>query len=142
MALTTAAVRERLHHVVAAQQFSRPLLEAIFERTDEMRADPARAAGRLQGQVMAALFYEPSTRTRLSFEAAMLRLGGRVMGTDNAKEFSSVAKGETLEDTIRIVSGYADDAFARNLPEGQEFVFLPKPFSLKQLIETVKGVMN
>lgn len=119
MALTTSAARqERLHHVVAAQQFSRPLLEAIFERTDEMRADPARAAGRLQGQVMAALFYEPSTRTRLSFEAAMLRLGGRVMGTDNAREFSSASKGETLEDTIRIVAGYADVIVLRHDEEG------------------------
>ena len=118
MALTTVAARERLHHVVAAQQFSRPLLEAIFVRTDEMRADPARAAGRLQGQVMAALFYEPSTRTRLSFEAAMLRLGGRVMGTDNAREFSSAAKGETLEDTIRVVAGYADVIVIRHDEEG------------------------
>ncbi|MBO0709072.1 MAG: aspartate carbamoyltransferase, partial [Candidatus Dormibacteraeota bacterium] len=119
MALTTPAARQgRLRHVVAAQQFSRPLLEAIFERTDEMRADPARAAGRLQGQVMAALFYEPSTRTRLSFEAAMLRLGGRVMGTDNAREFSSAAKGETLEDTIRIVAGYADVIVLRHVEEG------------------------
>jgi aspartate carbamoyltransferase catalytic subunit len=67
---------------------------------------------------MAALFYEPSTRTRLSFEAAMLRLGGRTMGTDNAREFSSAAKGETLEDTIRIVSGYADAIVLRHSEEG------------------------
>jgi aspartate carbamoyltransferase catalytic subunit len=67
---------------------------------------------------MAALFYEPSTRTRLSFEAAMLRLGGETMGTDNAREFSSAAKGETLEDTIRIVSGYADVIVMRHNEEG------------------------
>jgi aspartate carbamoyltransferase catalytic subunit len=67
---------------------------------------------------MAALFYEPSTRTRLSFEAAMLRLGGQTMGTDNAREFSSAAKGETLEDTIRIVSGYADVIVLRHNEEG------------------------
>ena len=109
---------EHLQHVVAAQQFSRPLLEDLFERTDQMRRHPERAAGRLQGRVMAALFYEPSTRTRLSFEAAMLRLGGRVMGTDNAKEFSSVSKGETLEDTIRIVAGYADVIVLRHDEEG------------------------
>lgn len=119
MAVTTNAARQgRLHHVISAQQFSRPLLEAIFERTDQMRADPARAAGRLQGQVMAALFYEPSTRTRLSFEAAMLRLGGRVMGTDNAREFSSAAKGETLEDSIRVVAGYTDVIVLRHDEEG------------------------
>src|SRR5436309_16100597 len=83
-----------------------------------MRAEPHRAAGRLQGRVLAALFYEPSTRTRLSCEAAMLRLGGRTMGTDNAREFSSAAKGETLEGTIRIVSGCADLIVLRHNEEG------------------------
>jgi aspartate carbamoyltransferase catalytic subunit len=57
---------------------------------------------------MATLFYEPSTRTRFSFETAMYRLGGSVISTENAAEFSSVAKGETLEDTVRILNGYAD----------------------------------
>ena len=112
------AVSARLRHVVESQQFSRDLLEQIFERADVMRRDPHRASGRLQGRVLAALFYEPSTRTRLSFEAAMLRLGGRTMGTDNAREFSSAAKGETLEDTIRIVSGYADLIVLRHNEEG------------------------
>jgi aspartate carbamoyltransferase catalytic subunit len=108
----------RLHDVIESQQFSRDLLNEIFTRTDEIKAAPHRASGRLQGRVMAALFYEPSTRTRLSFEAAMLRLGGRVMGTDNAREFSSAAKGETLEDTIRIVEGYADVIVLRHFQEG------------------------
>ena len=62
----------------------------------------------LNRRVMATLFYEPSTRTRLSFESAMRRLGGEVITTESAQEFSSAAKGETLEDTIRIVGGYAD----------------------------------
>src|SRR5437870_9784216 len=83
-----------------------------------MRTEPHRAAGRLQGRVMAALFYEPSTRTRLSFESAMLRLGGQTMGTDNAREFSSAAKGETLEDSVRIVSGYSDVIVLRHNEEG------------------------
>jgi aspartate carbamoyltransferase catalytic subunit len=113
-----AVSRRQLRHVLESQQFSRPLLEELFARTEELRADPRRASGRLQGHVMAALFYEPSTRTRLSFEAAMLRLGGRTMGTDNAREFSSAAKGETLEDTIRIVSGYADVIVLRHPEEG------------------------
>jgi aspartate carbamoyltransferase catalytic subunit len=112
------AVGTRLRHVLESQQFSRTLLDELFERADDMRADPHRAAGRLQGRVMAALFYEPSTRTRLSFESAMLRLGGRTMGTDNAREFSSAAKGETLEDTIRIVAGYADVIVLRHHEEG------------------------
>src|SRR5260370_13213697 len=83
-----------------------------------MKREPHRFMGRLNGRVMAALFYEPSTRTRLSFDAAMLRLGGQTMGTDNAREFSSAAKGETLEDTIRIVSGYSDVIVLRHYEEG------------------------
>ncbi|HKV89017.1 MAG TPA: aspartate carbamoyltransferase [Candidatus Dormibacteraeota bacterium] len=112
------AVGQRLRHVIESQQFSRALLEELFARSEEIKREPHRFIGRLAGQVMAALFYEPSTRTRLSFEAAMLRLGGQAMGTDNAREFSSAAKGETLEDTIRIVSGYADVIVLRHNEEG------------------------
>ena len=112
------AVVQHLQHVVESQQFSRQLLDELMTRASEMEREPHRAAGRLQGRVMAALFYEPSTRTRLSFEAAMLRLGGRTMGTDNAHEFSSAAKGESLEDTIRIVNGYADVIVLRHDEEG------------------------
>jgi aspartate carbamoyltransferase catalytic subunit len=112
------AVGSRLRHVIESQQFSRSLLEELFVRSEEIKGEPHRFMGRLAGQVMAALFYEPSTRTRLSFEAAMLRLGGQAMGTDNAREFSSAAKGETLEDTIRIVSGYADVIVLRHNEEG------------------------
>src|SRR5437016_11714919 len=112
------AVGSRLRHVVESQQFSRSLLEELFVRSEEMKREPHHFIGRLAGQVMAALFYEPSTRTRLSFEAAMLRLGGTTMGTDNAREFSSASKGETLEDTIRIVSGYADVIVLRHNEEG------------------------
>jgi aspartate carbamoyltransferase catalytic subunit len=112
------AVGSRLRHVVESQQFTRSFLEDLLSRAEEIKAEPHRFSGRLNGRVMAALFYEPSTRTRLSFEAAMLRLGGQTMGTDNAREFSSAAKGETLEDTIRIVSGYADVIVLRHYEEG------------------------
>jgi aspartate carbamoyltransferase catalytic subunit len=112
------AIGSRLRHVVESQQFSRSLLEELLDRADAMKKQPHLFSGRLVGRVMAALFYEPSTRTRLSFEAAMLRLGGQTMGTDNAREFSSAAKGETLEDTIRIVSGYADAIVLRHNEEG------------------------
>jgi len=112
------AITSRMGHVIESQQFSRTLLEDLFARSEEMKGEPHRFVGRLAGQVMAALFYEPSTRTRLSFEAAMLRLGGTTMGTDNAREFSSASKGETLEDTIRIVSGYADVIVLRHNEEG------------------------
>jgi aspartate carbamoyltransferase catalytic subunit len=112
------AVTSRLKHVISSQQFSRTILEELFARSEEIKREPHRFMGRLNGRVMAALFYEPSTRTRLSFDAAMLRLGGQTMGTDNAREFSSSAKGETLEDTIRIVSGYADVIVLRHYEEG------------------------
>src|SRR5256714_6624726 len=112
------AVSSRLRHVVESQQFSRSLLEELVARSEEIKREPHRFMGRLAGQLMAALFYEPSTRTRLSFEAAMLKLGGRTIGTDNAREFSSAAKGETLEDTIRIVSGYADVIVLRHNEDG------------------------
>ncbi|HEV2036678.1 MAG TPA: aspartate carbamoyltransferase [Candidatus Dormibacteraeota bacterium] len=112
------AIGARLRHVIESQQFTRSLLEDLLARADDIKREPHRFSGRLNGRVMAALFYEPSTRTRLSFEAAMLRLGGQTMGTDNAREFSSAAKGETLEDTIRIVSGYADVIVLRHNEEG------------------------
>lgn len=67
---------------------------------------------------MATLFYEPSTRTRLSFESAMARLGGTILSTESAGEYSSAAKGETLEDTIRTVEGYADVIVLRHFETG------------------------
>ena len=82
-----------------------------------MRALP-RGADRLKGQILATIFYEPSTRTRLSFESAMLRLGGGVISTENAKEFSSAIKGETVEDTIRNVESYADAIVIRHYDQG------------------------
>src|SRR6185295_4859849 len=72
----------------------------------------------LKGKILAALFYEPSTRTRLSFESAMMRLGGNVLSMENASETSSATKGETLEDTIRIVDNYADVIVLRHPEAG------------------------
>ncbi|HET7841950.1 MAG TPA: aspartate carbamoyltransferase, partial [Terriglobia bacterium] len=98
-----------LHHVIEAQQFDLPTLSRLFEVTERM--EKVVASGGMNdyhNRIMATLFYEPSTRTRFSFETAMHRLGGRVISTENAREFSSVSKGETLEDTIRILNGYAD----------------------------------
>jgi len=97
---------EKLTHVLEAQQFSRKWLEEeFFPLVNEMKKIP-KGSGKdiLEGKEMISFFYEPSTRTRLSFEVAMRRLGGEVIfSTDHAKEFSSVAKGETIEDTIRIL---------------------------------------
>jgi aspartate carbamoyltransferase catalytic subunit len=70
--------------------------------------------GRLQGRLLATVFYEPSTRTRFSFEAAMHRLGGQVLSAENATRSSSAAKGESLEDAIRVIGGYADGIVLRH----------------------------
>ena len=108
-----------LFHVIEAQQFSREVMQGIFDRTREMEQVVSRYGSNiLNRRIMATLFYEPSTRTRLSFEAAMYRLGGEVITTESAREFSSAAKGETLEDTIRIVEGYADVIVLRHYESG------------------------
>lgn len=104
-----------MRHVIESQQFDRASLEELFRIADNLekkRATP------LQGKLLASLFYEPSTRTRFSFESAMIRLGGNVLTTENAKEFSSAAKGETLEDTVRIINNYADIIVLRHYEAG------------------------
>ncbi|MEW6749826.1 MAG: aspartate carbamoyltransferase [Candidatus Latescibacterota bacterium] len=109
----------RLFHVVEAQQFDSDLLSAIFATAREMEQVVQHyGSSILNRRVMATLFYEPSTRTRLSFESAMVRLGGWVLTTESAREFSSAAKGETLEDTIRVVAGYADVIVLRHYESG------------------------
>ena len=97
----------RLQHIISARQFDKNNLDKIFEITDRIKQDKFRKDF-MSGRIMATLFYEPSTRTRLSFESAMIKLGGKVITTENASEFSSVAKGENLEDTIRVVHAFCD----------------------------------
>jgi aspartate carbamoyltransferase catalytic subunit len=106
-----------VRHVVAVGQFDRAGIEALFAAADRMR-DMPRFSAPLAGLTLATIFYEPSTRTRLSFETAMHRLGGNVISTENAREFSSAIKGETVEDTIRIVNGYADAIVIRHYEQG------------------------
>jgi aspartate carbamoyltransferase catalytic subunit len=109
----------KLPHVIESQQFTVPLLMELFARTREMEKVVARGGTRdYSSKVMASLFYEPSTRTRFSFEAAMYRLGGRVMSTEHARVFSSEIEGEQLEDTIRIISAYSDVIVLRHTEEG------------------------
>jgi aspartate carbamoyltransferase catalytic subunit len=108
-----------LYHVLGAKQFNREALDEIFEIADRMEKIVAEGGSdRYKNKIMATLFFEPSTRTRLSFESAMSRLGGMVIGTENAAQFSSVTKGETLEDTIQVVSGYCDVIVMRHTDIG------------------------
>lgn len=110
----------QLSDILEAQQFDRDTLSAIFEVAREMEKIEINSPGSqiLKGYLMATLFYEPSTRTRLSFESSMKRLGGEVLTTENAREYSSAAKGETLEDTIRTVEGYSDIIVMRHFESG------------------------
>ena len=109
----------KLRHVIDSQQFTVPLLMELFDRTRQMERIVSRG-GTLdyQNKIMATLFYQPSTRTRFSFEAAMFRLGGRVFSTEQARAFSSEVKGEHLEDTIRIISNHADVIVLRHSESG------------------------
>ncbi|QHT59978.1 aspartate carbamoyltransferase [Paenibacillus lycopersici] len=98
-----------LYHVLGAKQFDREQLDRLFGSAKEMEQVAVRGGiQRYPNKIMSTLFFEASTRTRFSFESAMHRLGGRVIGTENASQFSSTIKGETLEDTIRIIAGYSD----------------------------------
>lgn len=100
-----------MHHLVRTQQFDRRSLKRFFDLADELERKPNTS---LHGKILASLFYEPSTRTRFSFESAMMRLGGNVLTAENANEVSSAVKGETLEDTIRVMNHFADGIVIRH----------------------------
>lgn len=104
-------------HLVDPQDFSVEELEEIFELTEEIVNNPEEYNSICHGKILSTLFYEPSTRTRFSFEAAMLRLGGSVIGFSEPGS-SSVAKGESLADTLRTVGAYADIIAMRHPKEG------------------------
>ena len=104
-------------HLIDPMDFTLMELEEIFDYADEIIKNPEKFSHICDGKILATLFYEPSTRTRLSFEAAMLRLGGQVLGFSEAKS-SSAAKGESVADTIKTVECYADIAAMRHPKEG------------------------
>ena len=106
-----------MRHFIEPNSFSRNEQLALLDLADRMEANPAPYAHLCDGRILATLFYEPSTRTRLSFESAMLRLGGKTLGFAGA-QLSSASKGETVEDTARVVSNYADVIAMRHPKEG------------------------
>ena len=110
-----------MKHLISSSQFTRNSIKDLFKLTLDIEKNKKKYSKSLDGKVVATLFYEPSTRTRLSFEAAIQRLGAGLISTENAREFSSAIKGETLEDTIRVVEGYVDAIvmrhFQNNAPE-------------------------
>src|SRR3990170_1658678 len=123
--------------ILSIADFSRADIEHILKVADDMVVDPHKASERsLAGRILATVFFEPSTRTRLSFESAMKRLGGDVVSFGGL-EGSSVAKGETLSDTIRMVEAYADAIVLRHPQEGA--ARLAAEFSSKPVINGGDG---
>jgi aspartate carbamoyltransferase catalytic subunit len=115
-------VAENLPHILSARQFDTDQIETIFERTDAMYRDFAADRRALHerhvGYQLSTTFYEPSTRTRKSFESAAQAIGMDVITTESAKQFSSVAKGEVLKDTVMTEAQYADVILLRHDEEG------------------------
>jgi aspartate carbamoyltransferase catalytic subunit len=112
---------QKLKHLISTMQFAdRELLEGLFTSAQQMEHDDVQQTLSLPlgGRILATIFYEPSTRTRLSFEAAMQKLGGGILTAENARENSSAAKGETIADAIRVIGGYADVIVMRHFEEG------------------------
>lgn len=110
-----------MRHLMSPMDFSVEELEKLMDLANDIEANPKKYAHACDGKKLATLFYEPSTRTRLSHEAAMLNLGGSVMGFSSANS-SSAAKGESVSDTIRTISCYADIAAMRHPKEGAPMV--------------------
>ena len=110
-----------MRHLMRPLDFSVEELDKVLNLANDIEKNPEKYAHVCDGKIMATLFYEPSTRTRLSFESAMLRLGGKVLGFSSA-DSSSAAKGESVADTIRVVSCYADICAMRHPKEGAPLV--------------------
>ncbi len=114
-----------MRHLMSPLDFSTEELDLLFRLAEDIRKNPAKYAHACHGKILATCFYEPSTRTRLSFESAMTRLGGRIIGFSDAAS-SSASKGESVSDTIRIISCYADICAMRHPKEGAPMVAAEK----------------
>jgi aspartate carbamoyltransferase catalytic subunit len=110
-----------MRHLMSPLDFSVEKLDRLLDLANDIEKNPDKYAHLCDGKRIATLFYEPSTRTRLSFEAAMMNLGGKVLGFSSANS-SSAAKGESVSDTIRMVSCYADICAMRHPKEGAPLV--------------------
>lgn len=110
-----------MRHLIDPLDLTREETDRLLTLAESILADLAAYAHACDGKILATLFYEPSTRTRLSFESAMMRLGGKVLGFSSVAS-SSATKGESVADTIRMISGYADIAAMRHFKEGAPYV--------------------
>ncbi len=114
-----------MRHLMSPLDFTANELDRLFDLANDIERYPDKYAHACDGRILATCFYEPSTRTRLSFESAMTRLGGRVIGFSDAAS-SSASKGESVSDTIRIISCYADICAMRHPKEGAPMVAAEK----------------
>lgn len=114
-----------MKHLMSPLDFSCEELNKLFDLANDIEKYPAKYAHACDGKMLATCFYEPSTRTRLSFESAMLHLGGQILGFSDAAS-SSASKGESVSDTIRIISCYADICAMRHPKEGAPMVAAEK----------------
>ncbi len=110
-----------MRHLISPSDLNHDEIWQILTLAEDIMNAPSDFNQRCKGKILATLFFEPSTRTRLSFESAMLSLGGSVLGFSSA-DSSSAAKGESLSDTIRVVSGYADICVMRHPKEGSSLL--------------------
>ncbi len=110
-----------MRHLMSPMDFSVEELDKLLKLANDIEQNPGKYAHACTGKKLATCFYEPSTRTRLSFEAAMLNLGGSVLGFSSA-DSSSASKGESVSDTIRVISCYADICAMRHPKEGAPLV--------------------
>ena len=110
-----------MKHLLSPLDFSVEELDNLMDIAKDIEANPEKYAHACEGKKLATLFYEPSTRTRLSHEAAMINLGGSVLGFSSA-DSSSASKGESVADTIRVISCFADICAMRHPKEGAAMV--------------------
>lgn len=114
-----------MRHLMSPLDLSVEELDDLIALANDIESNPEKYAHKCDGKIMATCFYEPSTRTRLSFESAMMRLGGQVLGFASA-DSSSAAKGESVSDTIKVISCYADICAMRHPKEGAPMVAMSK----------------
>ncbi|MDH5402060.1 MAG: aspartate carbamoyltransferase [Candidatus Heimdallarchaeota archaeon] len=108
---------QKFQHLVSIKDITKEQIDAILDKALQIENDPKAFANSCEGKILANIFFEPSTRTRLSFESAMLRLGGKVLGFADPAT-SSVKKGESIADTIRMAAAYSDIIVMRHFLEG------------------------
>ena len=104
-------------HIIDVNQFDKNFVLELLKFTNKIKSNPKKYKNTLKDKIVAMIFYEASTRTRFSFESAVYRLGGNIITTENAREFSSASKGETIEDSIKVIATFVDFIILRHFED-------------------------